>query len=162
KESFVADVAADYEKIRVQHAGKKGPKLISLAQARANAFVTDWKAYDPPVPVATGRREFRNVDLADVARCIDWGPFFQAWELYGPYPAILDDPIVGAAARNVLGEGQEMLRKVIEGRWLTASGVMALWPAQSAGDDIEVFADEARTGVALTWHNLRQQNERPP
>jgi 5-methyltetrahydrofolate--homocysteine methyltransferase len=162
KESFVAGVAADYEKIRVQHAGKKGPKLISLAQARANAFVTDWKAYDPPVPVATGRREFRNVDLADVARCIDWGPFFQAWELSGPYPAILDDPIVGEAARNVLAEGQEMLRKVIEGRWLTASGVMALWPAQSAGDDIEVFADEARTGVALTWHNLRQQNERPP
>ena len=162
KSAYVAEVAADYEKIRVQHAGKKGPTLIPLAAARANAFTTDWKAYDPPIPIAPGRREFRNVDLADIARFIDWGPFFQAWELSGPFPAILDDPIVGEAARTVHAEGQAMLRRIVDGRWLTASGVMALWPAQAAGDDIEVYADEARTRVALTWHNLRQQNERPP
>jgi 5-methyltetrahydrofolate--homocysteine methyltransferase len=161
REGFVADVAADYEKIRAQHAGKKGPKLVPLAAARANAFATDWAAYAPPAPRAPGRREFRNVDLAEIARCIDWGPFFQAWELSGPFPAILDDAVVGEAARNVYAEGQAMLRQVIAGRWLTANGVVALWPANAVGDDIEVYADEARTDVAMTWHNLRQQNERP-
>jgi 5-methyltetrahydrofolate--homocysteine methyltransferase len=162
REGYVADVAADYDRIRVQHAGKKGPTIIPLAAARANAFATDWKAYAPPVPLATGRREFRNVDLGDLARYIDWGPFFQAWELSGPFPAILDDALVGDAARSVYAEGQAMLRKVIEGRWLTASGVMAIWPAHAVGYDIEIYADDVRGRVAFTWHNLRQQNERPP
>src|SRR4030095_15555457 len=126
KAGYVAEVAADYEKIRVQHAGKKGPTLIALEAARANAFATDWKAYEPPVPRATGRREFRNVDLAELARFIDWGPFFQAWELSGPFPAILDDPIVGDAARNLHGEGQAMLRKIVEGRWVTRNGFAGL------------------------------------
>src|SRR4030095_16384736 len=160
KDGYVAEVAADYEKIRVQHAGKKGPKLISLDDARANAFASDWGTYAPPVPRATGRREFRNVDLAEVARFIDWGPFFQAWELSGPYPAILDDAIVGDAARNLHGEGQAMLKRIVEGRWLTASGVAGLWRAHAVGDDIELL--DERGAVALTWHNLRQQNERPP
>jgi 5-methyltetrahydrofolate--homocysteine methyltransferase len=156
----VAEVAADYEKIRAQHAGKKGPTLIPLSAARANAFATDWRAYAPPVPRATGRREFRYVDLADIARFIDWGPFFQAWELSGPYPAILDDPVVGDAARNLHREGQEMLRRIVEGRWLTASGVAGLWRANAVGDDIEMY--DERGSVVLTWRNLRQQNQRPP
>jgi 5-methyltetrahydrofolate--homocysteine methyltransferase len=161
KDAYVAEVAADYEKIRVQHAGKKGPKLIALEAARANAFATDWKRHAPPVPFALGRREFRNVDLADIARYIDWGPFFQAWELAGPYPAILDDAVVGEAARNVFAEGQAMLKRIVDGRWVTANGVVALLPANAVGDDIEIYTDESRTQVALTWHNLRQQNERP-
>jgi 5-methyltetrahydrofolate--homocysteine methyltransferase len=159
---YVADVAADYENVRVQHAGKKGPKLVTLAAARANAFATDWKNYAPPVPTFTGRREFRNVDLAEIAKYIDWGPFFQAWELSGPFPAILDDAVVGEAARNVHAEGQTMLQRIISGRWLAANGVVALLPANAVGDDIVCFADETRAGVALTWRNLRQQNERPP
>ena len=162
REGYVAEVAADYENARVQHAGKKGPKLITLAAARANAFATDWKNYVPPVPTFIGRREFRNVDLAEIAKYIDWGPFFQAWELSGPFPAILDDAIVGEAARNVHAEGQAMLQRIISGRWLTANGVVALLPANAAGDDIVCFADESRVEVALTWRNLRQQNERPP
>ena len=161
KEAYVTEVAADYEKIRVQHAAKKGPTLIPLAAARANAFPTDWASYAPPVPMATGRREFRNVDLAEIAKYIDWGPFFQAWELAGPFPAILDDAIVGEAARTVHGEGQAMLREIINGRWLTAAGVIALLPANAVGDDIEIYADETRASAALTWRNLRQQNERP-
>jgi 5-methyltetrahydrofolate--homocysteine methyltransferase len=161
KDAFVAEVAADYDRIRVQHAAKKGPTLIPLAAARANAFKTDWAAYTPPVPMALGRREFRNVDLADIAKYIDWGPFFQAWELAGSFPAILDDAVVGEAARTVYAEGQAMLGAIIGGRWLTANGVIALLPANAAGDDIEIYADEARTQVALTWRNLRQQNERP-
>ena len=160
--AYVADVAADYEKVRVQHAGKKGPKLIPLAAARANAFAPDWAHFKPPVPAFVGRRELRNADLAEIARCIDWGPFFQSWELSGPYPAILDDPVVGEAARAVHAEGRAMLDRIIQGRWLTANGVVALLPANAVGDDIEIYADDTRTKVALTWHNLRQQNERPP
>jgi len=161
REGYVAEIAVDYENVRVQHAGKKGPKLITLAAARANAFATDWRSYTPPVPTFIGRREFRNVDLAEIARYIDWGPFFQAWELSGPFPAILDDAVVGDAARNVYAEGQAMLQRIIGGRWLTANGVVALLPANAAGDDIVCFADETRVDVALTWRNLRQQNERP-
>ncbi len=160
--AYVAEVAADYERVRVQHAGKKGPALIPLEAARANAYRTDWAHYAPPVPLALGRRELRNVDLSEIAQCIDWGPFFQAWELSGPFPAILDDAVVGEAARSVYAEGQAMLRDIVAGRWLTANGAVALLPANSVGDDIEMYADETRANVVLAWHNLRQQNERPP
>ena len=162
KDAYVADIAADYEKIRTLHAAKRGPALVPLEAARANAFRADWEHYAPPLPMALGRREFRNVDLGELAGCIDWGPFFQAWELSGPFPAILDDAVVGEAARNVYAEGQAMLREIVGGRWLTANGAVALMPANSVGDDIEMYTDESRTKVALTWHNLRQQNERPP
>jgi 5-methyltetrahydrofolate--homocysteine methyltransferase len=162
KDAYVAEVAVDYEKIRVQHAGKKGPALITLEAARANAYQADWTHYAPPVPMALGRREFRNVDLSEIAQCIDWGPFFQAWELSGPFPAILDDAVVGEAARSVYAEGQAMLRDIVAGRWLAANGAVVLLPANSVGDDIELYADETRSRVALTWHNLRQQNQRPP
>src|SRR5437764_6206382 len=91
RDPYVAEVAADYEKIRIQHAQKKGPVLISIAQARANAFRPDWSRYAPPAPTLLGRRPFRNVDLRLLVPFIDWGPFFQAWELAGSYPAILDD-----------------------------------------------------------------------
>jgi len=159
--AYVAEVAADYERVRAQHAGRKGPTLIPLAAARANAFAADWAHYHPQVPTFVGRREFRNVDLGAIARYIDWAPFFQAWELSGPYPAILDDAVVGEAARNVLAEGRAMLEKIVAGRWLTANGAVALLPANSVGDDIELYADESRAKPVLTWRNLRQQNERP-
>ncbi len=161
KSAYVAEVAADYERIRIQHASKKGPALIPIAAARANAYKADWSHYAPPVPTFIGRREFRNVELRELAPLIDWGPFFQTWELSGPYPAILDDPVVGAAARNTFDDAQAMLKQIVEGRWLTANGVVALLPASAVGDDIVLYADESRTDVALTWHNLRQQNERP-
>ena len=161
KSAYVAEVATDYEKIRVQHAGKKGPALIGLQAARANALRLDWRHYVPPRPELVGRREFRHADLAELARFIDWAPFFQTWELSGPFPAILDDAIVGDAARNVYADGLAMLKRVIEGRWLTANGVIALLPANSVGDDIVFYADESRSQVAFTWRNLRQQTQRP-
>jgi len=162
RDPYVRDVATDYEKIRAQHAAKKGPVLISLAAARANAFKADWQSYVPPRPAFIGRREVRNADLSELARFVDWAPFFQTWELSGPFPAILDDPVVGEAARNVYAEGQAMLRRIVDGRWLTAHGVIALLPANSVGDDIELYSDASRRSVALHWRNLRQQNERPP
>jgi 5-methyltetrahydrofolate--homocysteine methyltransferase len=161
RDAYVSEVAADYEKIRKQHAAKKGPALISLQAARANAFKADWRAYAPPRPAFLGRREIRNADLAELARSIDWAPFFQTWELSGPFPAILDDPVVGEAARSVYAEGRAMLEQIVAGRWLTANAAIALLPANSVGDDIELYADASRTTVALTWRNLRQQNQRP-
>ncbi len=161
RDAYVAEVADDYEKIRVQHAAKKGPALIPLVAARANAFRGDWTHYVPPKPRLIGRRDIRRADLAELAKFIDWAPFFQTWELSGPFPAILDDAVVGEAARSVYAEGQAMLRRIIEGRWLTANGVIALMPANSVGDDIELYEDETRSRVALTWCNQRQQNVRP-
>jgi 5-methyltetrahydrofolate--homocysteine methyltransferase len=161
KTAYVAEIASDYDKIRVQHASKKGPALELLAAARGNAFKADWKHYTPPRPVLIGRSEVRNADLAELAKYIDWAPFFQTWELSGPFPAILEDSVVGEAARGVYAEGREMLERVIDGRWLTANGVIALMPAASVGDDIEIYGDASRGNVALTWRNLRQQNHRP-
>ena len=159
--AYVAQVNDDYATIRAQHAGKRGPKLVTLAAARANAFSAAWSSYAPPVPSLIGRRVFANVELAEIAECIDWGPFFQAWELSGPFPAILDDAVVGEAARTLHAEGKAMLREIIAGRWLTADGVVGIWPASSHGDDIVLWRDESRTTPLLTWRNLRQQNERP-
>jgi 5-methyltetrahydrofolate--homocysteine methyltransferase len=162
RDRYVAEVAKDYAKIRVQHAAKRGPKLVTLAAARANAFAPDWAGYVPTVPTFVGRRLVANVDLGEIARVIDWGPFFQAWELSGPYPAILDDPVVGEAARNLLAEGKAMLASIVGERWLAANGVVGLWPANSIGDDVVLWTDETRATPLLTWRNLRQQNERPP
>jgi len=159
---YVADVAADYEKVRAQHAAKAGPKLVTLEAARANAFAPDWSSYVPPVPSFVGKRPFRNVDLALLVPYIDWGPFFQAWELSGPFPAILDDAIVGDAARTVFAEGQQMLSQIVNGRWLTAHGVAGFWPASRDGDDIVLWDSLARTTPALVWRNLRQQTAKAP
>jgi 5-methyltetrahydrofolate--homocysteine methyltransferase len=151
---FLADLMADYDRVRAQHAGRKGPELIPLEKARANRPVL---TYQPAKPRFIGRREFRNHDLADIARCIDWGPFFQTWDLHGAFPGILNDELVGESARRVYSDGRAMLKRVIDGRWLTANGVIALLPANAVGDDIEIYTDESRSRVALTWHNLRQQ-----
>jgi len=143
----------------VQHAGKKALPTVTLAQARANKAKL---AFAPVKPKFIGRRVFKNVDLATLARYIDWGPFFQTWDLAGPFPAILTDEVVGEAATKVYEEGQAMLKKIIEGRWLTANGAIALLPANSVrDDDIEIYTDESRSQVAFTWHGLRQQGVKP-
>ncbi|MGE0556723.1 MAG: methionine synthase [Burkholderiales bacterium] len=162
RKGYLNDVAAEYERIREQHAGKKGPELIPLAEARANALHTDWKKYVPSRPEMIGLKPVKNYDLAEIARHIDWGPFFQTWDLAGSYPAILKDPLVGDEARKVLADGQAMLKKIIEGRWLTANGVFGLFPAARVDhDDIAIYADESRSTPLMTWHNLRQQNRKP-
>jgi 5-methyltetrahydrofolate--homocysteine methyltransferase len=104
----------------------------------------------------------RNQDLGDLAACIDWAPFFQTWDLAGPYPAILNDDVVGESARRVFSDGQRLLKRLIEGRWLSANGVVALYPANSVGDDdIEIYADASRSTPLMTWRGLRMQSERP-
>ena len=160
--AFIDELKADYERVRTQHANKKATPLVTLAQARANKTPIDWSADVPAKPKFTGRRVLRNQDLAEIARCIDWGPFFQTWDLAGPYPGILTDEIVGESARRVLSDGQRMLKRLIEGRWLSANGVIALYPANTVDDDdIEIYADESREQVLMTWRGLRMQSERP-
>ncbi|MFN3887310.1 MAG: methionine synthase [Aquabacterium sp.] len=159
-QAYVQELNADYDKVRTQHANKKQTPLWPLAKARANRTPIAWAGYQPTVPRALGRRVFKNFDLAELAKYIDWGPFFQTWDLAGPYPAILQDEVVGEQARKVFADGQAMLKKLVEGRWLQASGVMALLPANSVGDDIEFYTDESRTEVAMTWYGLRQQTEK--
>jgi 5-methyltetrahydrofolate--homocysteine methyltransferase len=160
--AYLAELKADYDRVRAQHAGRKQAPLVSLAAARANKTPLDWSAYAPPQPKFTGRRAFRNYDLAELAACIDWGPFFQTWDLAGRYPQILDDAVVGDAARRVHEDGQRMLKRLIDGRWLSANGVMGLWPANTVDDDtIEIYADASRREVLMTWSPLRMQSERP-
>ena len=159
---YLDDLRADYEKVRQQHANKKQTPLVSLAQARANKTPIDWAAYEPTKPKFIGRRLFRNYDLGEIAQCIDWGPFFQTWDLAGPFPAILTDEVVGESARRVYSDGQRMLKRLIDGRWLTAHAVIGLYPAaQVSDDDIVLYADEARTQPLMTWHGMRMQSERP-
>jgi 5-methyltetrahydrofolate--homocysteine methyltransferase len=159
---YLDELKADYERVREQHANKKATPMVTLAEARANKTPLDWAAYTPPVPRFTGRRVFRNQDLAELAACIDWGPFFQTWDLAGRFPEILRDEVVGHEAQRVLSDGKRMLQRLIEGRWLQAHGVMGLYPANTVGDDdIEIYADESRSEVLMTWRGLRMQSERP-
>ncbi len=160
--SFVAALAADYDRVRAQHAAKKATPLVSWSQAKTNKTPIDWSAYAPPAPRFIGRREFKHHDLAEIAACIDWTPFFQTWDLAGRYPQILSDSLVGAEASRVFADAQAMLQRLIAGRWLQANGVIALLPANSVDDDtIEVYADETRAQVLLRWRPLRLQTERP-
>jgi len=158
---FVADLQAEYARVREQHAARRGPEIIALAKARANASRIDWSGYRPPRPAFLGRRVMRNVDLAQVARYIDWGPLLQTWDLAGPYPKVLDDPVVGPQARALLKDARALLDKVIAGRWLAAHAVVGLYPANSVGDDIEIYADESRLEPMMTWYGLRQQTAKP-
>jgi 5-methyltetrahydrofolate--homocysteine methyltransferase len=159
---FIADVTADYERVREQHANKKAAKLVTLAQARANKTRIDWAAYAPPRPRFLGRRALRNVDIAELAHFIDWTPFFQTWDLAGRFPEILRDEVVGSEATRVFSDAKRMLQRAIEGRWLSAHGVFGLYPAAQVGDDdIAFFTDESRAQTLMTWRGLRMQSERP-
>ena len=158
---FIADLNTDFDKVREQHANKKQTPMWTLAQARANKTPIDWSKGVPAAPKFIGRRVFKNYDLAEIAQYIDWGPFFQTWDLAGPYPAILDDEVVGEQARKVYADGQAMLQKIIDGRWITANAVLGLYPANSVNDDdIALYADESRSQVAMIWRGLRQQTEK--
>src|SRR5437867_1057894 len=149
---FLDELKADYTRVREQHANKKATPLVPLAQAPANKTPLDRASYAPPPPKFVGRRLFKNYDLAELAQCIDWGPFFQTWDLAGRFPEILRDEIVGDSATRVFSDGKRMLQRLIEGRWLTANGVIALYPANTVDDDdIEIYADESRREVLMTW-----------
>jgi len=160
---YLRKVREDNERTRQQHKGKKGQgPHHSIVEARTHGLKTDWGGYAPPIPTLLGVKALKEYPLGEIARLIDWTPFFQTWELTGRYPKILQDETVGEAARNLFADAQAMLKRIIEERWLTANAVIGLFPANSVNsDDVEVYTDESRTQIAATFHFLRQQMVKP-
>ncbi len=155
---YLQEVADEYALVRERHAQRKSTPIIPLAQARAARPAIDWATYQPPRPKFIGRRVFKHYDLSEILKFLDWTPFFQTWSLFGQYPAILQDKVVGEQAQKLFEEGQAMMKRVVDGRWLTANGVVAFYPANTVNDDdIEIYRDETRSEVLMTWRNVRQQ-----
>ena len=153
----------DYASLRERHSQKNERPMLTLEKARANRTPITWEGYTPPVPAqGLGVREFLDYDLAELREYIDWQPFFNAWEMKGRFPDILNNPASGEAARKLYDDAQEMLDTLIKEKWLTANGVIGFFPANAVGDDVEVYTDETRTTVLTRLHNLRQQGEHRP
>tara|TARA_Y100000588_G_scaffold394581_1_gene515842 strand:- start:847 stop:4524 length:3678 start_codon:yes stop_codon:yes gene_type:complete len=162
KPAFVEKLDLDYERVRDQHNRKKPrTKPVTLEQARANKVAIDWDAYTPPAPAKPGVHVFNDFDVATLRNYIDWTPFFMTWSLVGKYPAILDHEEVGEEAKRLFKDANELLDRVEKEKLLEARGMCAMFPANSVGDDIEVYTDESRTEVLKVLHNLRQQTEKP-
>ncbi|HET8559016.1 MAG TPA: methionine synthase [Marmoricola sp.] len=162
REKLLAEVDADYTALRERHAAKNDRPLATLEQARANRTPVEWDGYQPPLPTFTGVKALRGYDLSELRDFIDWQPFFNAWEMKGRFPDILNNPATGEAARKLYDEAQEMLDRATEEGWLTANGVIGFFPANAVGEDIEVYADDERRVVRTVLHNLRQQGEHRP
>ncbi|WP_231482677.1 methionine synthase [Nocardioides sp. URHA0020] len=156
---LLADVQADYDSLRERHATKHDRPMLSLERARANRTPIDWTGYQPPAPRQPGTHVLTDYDLAELRDYIDWQPFFNAWEMKGKFPDLLNSPTTGETARALYDDAQAMLDRVIAEKWLRANGVYGFFPASAVGDDIEVYADESRSTVLTTLHNLRQQGE---
>ncbi|MBI1202165.1 MAG: methionine synthase [Rhodopseudomonas sp.] len=159
KAGYIAELRGEYRKIADAHERAQADKVrLPLASARANALQLDWSgAYVPPKPSFLGSEVFADYPIADLVEVIDWTPFFQTWELAGRFPAILDDDKVGAAARSLYNDARAMLDKIVAEKWFKASAVLGFWPANSVGDDVHVYADEARDKPVAVLHGLRQQ-----
>jgi len=163
RSNFVLDTKKDYVRIREQRAGRKSSRtLLSIGDARANLPDLAWNSYTPPMPARPGVHVINPYPLEELTAYIDWTPFFATWELAGKYPAILEDEIVGLECRRLFHDAQVMLRRIIDEKRLTASAILGLFPANSVGDDIEVYADESRTKVLAVLHHLRQQAQKAP
>ncbi|NOI90292.1 methionine synthase [Vibrio splendidus] len=162
KPAFVEKLDIDYDRVRDQHNRKKPrTKPVSLERARANKVAIDWNAYTPPAPVKPGVHIFKDFDVATLRQYIDWTPFFMTWSLVGKYPAILNHEEVGEEAKRLFKDANDLLDRVQKEKLLEARGMCAMFPANSVGDDIEVYTDESRTEVLKVLHNLRQQTEKP-
>jgi len=161
---FVAKVQTEYNEVRARHAGKQANvRMLSLAEARANKAKIDWSQYTPPAPGKLGVSTLRNYPLEEIARYIDWTPFFITWELHGRFPAILQDEKVGNEATKLYNDAQALLKRLLADQSLKANGVVGLFAANSVhDDDIEVYIDDARRDLRMTLHSLRQQDEKPP
>jgi 5-methyltetrahydrofolate--homocysteine methyltransferase len=159
KQRTITDIRAEYARIAAAHArGEENKKRLSLDDARANAFRLDWSgSYAPPRPPRTGTQILSEIPIAELVDYIDWSPFFATWELKGRYPAILDDEKVGAAARSLFADAQDMLARLTAEKWFRARAAFGFYPANSEGDDILLFADETRREPVAVLHTLRQQ-----
>ena len=158
---FAASVRADYDRIRQAHQERGSKALMSLEAARAHRLPTEWATADLPVPAFTGVRTIDRMSLRELVPFIDWTPFFHTWELRGRYPGILEDPTVGPKAKELLADAEALLAEIIRDDLLTARGVYGFFPANSVGDDIELYRDLDRQERVTTFHTLRQQMEKP-
>jgi 5-methyltetrahydrofolate--homocysteine methyltransferase len=155
---LIQHVRQEYEQIRIQRQNRQSSKeYLGLKQARSNRYALDWSGYVPPHPAKTGIQAFEAYSLEELANYIDWTPFFSSWQLKGKYPEILDDEIVGQEARHLLNDAKSMLRRVIDEKWLEARAVIGFFPANSIGDDVELYTGDSRSGVKAILHHLRQQ-----
>ncbi len=163
RDEYIASIKTDYAAAREQHEARQSRAVyVSLTDARKHGLKTDWGGYTPPKPSFIGVKELRDYSLAEIAEFIDWTPFFQSWELAGRYPKILQDEVVGVEATKLFKDAKAMLKQIIDEKWLTANAVFGLFPANTVGgDNIEIYTDETRSKVAMTWHNLRQQTRKP-
>ncbi len=158
--AFEAGIKTEYEQVRVDHEKRsESKKYLGIEAARANAPKLDWKSYRPPAPRQTGVRRV-TADLAVLRDYIDWTPFFITWEMSGRYPAIFDHPQMGVEARKLFDDANAMLDRMIAEKWLETRGVFGLFPANSVGDDIELYTDETRERSSGVFHTLRQQSEK--
>jgi 5-methyltetrahydrofolate--homocysteine methyltransferase len=158
REAYAAEVRADYAKISAAHfRAQADKKRLKLADARANAVAIDFAKMPPKRPAFLGIKSFADYDLAELAKYIDWTPFFQTWELTGRFPAILDDPKVGEVARSLYDDARKMLALIVKENWFKAQATIGFWPANAEGDDIVVYADDTRQAKVATFHTLRQQ-----
>jgi 5-methyltetrahydrofolate--homocysteine methyltransferase len=163
KAPFVSRIKAEYAKVRETHLANEARKQrITLKSARDNKFKIDWNAFRPVTPSFLGSRAFSNYSLASLVPYIDWTPFFQTWELAGRYPQILTDNKVGTEAKKLFDDAQALLQRIVEEKWVKASGVVGFWPANSVGDDIELYTGELRDSKLATLYTLRQQIARDP
>ncbi|MBJ6611531.1 MAG: methionine synthase [Candidatus Thiothrix moscowensis] len=161
KPDYVASIRAEYEQVRVKRAANQSErKLVSIADARANAFKTDWANYTPPKPTTPTPLVFEDYPLAELVERIDWTPFFRSWELAGRFPDILTDEVVGTEATKLYADAQAMLKKVVDEKWVQAKAVVGFFPANAQGDDIMLYTDDSRSQTLTTLHNLRMQMER--
>ena len=160
---LMADVKADFDSLRTRHSAKNDRPMVTLEQARANATPIDWTDYQPPQPdqLRSGQRArvLRDHDLSVLRPYIDWQPFFNAWEMKGAFPDILNNPSSGPAARKLYDDAQAMLEQMIEEKWIRAHGVVGFFPASSVGDDVELYLDDDRSQVHTRLHHLRQQGQ---
>ncbi|MFZ9955953.1 MAG: methionine synthase [Flavobacteriales bacterium] len=161
KQKYVEDIQQEYIRMRENHAKKKAQKdTISLEEAQANKFPIEWKAEDIHKPKFLGVKVIEDVTLSQIVDYIDWTPFFQTWELHGKFPRILEDEVVGAEAKKLFSDAQKMLQQLVQEKWLTNKAVIGIWPANSVGDDIEIYSDESRTEVIAKHHMMRQQSKK--
>ena len=161
RQGFIDEVGRQQDIIRKKHkSSSRRATKCSLAEARRNKLSVDWDSYVPPEPSSAEPEYFQQYDLVALSEYIDWTPFFQAWELAGRFPAILEDEVVGEAARNLYQDALVMLERITEGNWLVAKAAIGFWPANSVEDDIVLFSDNDREREIARFHTLRQQMKR--
>jgi 5-methyltetrahydrofolate--homocysteine methyltransferase len=158
RSNFITDIKTDYARIREHRARRQTEKsFLTLEQARENRLRLDWAQYEPPKPAHPGVTAFDDYPLEELVDYIDWTPFFSSWQLAGKFPSIFDDAIVGKEAKKLYDDARSLLRRIVDEKWLTARAVFGLFPANSTGDDIEIYSDDSRATVRATLHHLRQQ-----